>query len=129
MKNTPQKFYDELVETLYNHAILAFKMLSEVVGLRPIMPKGAMYMMVAIKIENFPDYSNELEFVQDLVAEQSVFCLPGRCFNIENYMRIVLTVPEDMIIEACTRIKEFCEKHYVTDEEIICRQFTNSIHT
>jgi hypothetical protein len=29
-----------------------------------------------------------------------------------------------MMIEACTRIKEFCEKHFVTDEELICRQFT-----
>lgn len=86
-------------------------------------------MMVAIKKENFPEYPNELEFVQDLVAEQSVFCLPGRCFNIENYMRIVLTVPKEMIIEACNRIEEFCEKHYVSDEDIICRQLKNSVHT
>lgn len=28
-------------------------------------------MMVAIRMENFPEYPNELEFVQDLVAEQS----------------------------------------------------------
>lgn len=59
----------------------------------------------------------------------AVFCLPGRCFNIENYMRIVLTVPQEMIVEACQRIKEFCEKHFVTNEEIICRQFTNSVQT
>jgi tyrosine aminotransferase len=124
LKNTPQKFYDELVETLHQHALLAFKMLSEIPGINPIMPAGAMYMMVAINIKNFPEYPSELEFVQDLVAEQSVFCLPGRCFNIDNYMRIVLTVPREMMIEACTRIKEFCEKHFVTDEELICRQFT-----
>ena len=124
LKNTPQKFYDELVETLHQHALLAFKILKEIQGLKPIMPMGAMYLMCGIKIQNFPDYPNELEFVQDLVAEQSVFCLPGRCFNIENYMRIVLTVPREMIIEACERIKEFCDKHFVSDEELICRQFT-----
>jgi tyrosine aminotransferase len=129
LKNTPQKFYDELVDTLHQHALLAFQMLNKIPGLCPIMPCGAMYMMVAIKIQNFPEYSNELEVVQALVAEQSVFCLPGRCFNIENYMRIVLTVPREMIVEACERIKEFCEKHFVSDEELICRQFTTSVQT
>lgn len=127
LQNTPQKFFDELVETLQNHAIIAFQLLKEVKGLVPIMPSGAMYMMVGINIANFPEYPDELEFVQDLVKEQSVFCLPGRCFNIENYMRIVLTVPRDMIVEACNRIREFCEKHYKSDVEEISRNFVNSL--
>lgn len=76
------------------------------------MPSGAMYMMIGINIENFPEYENELEFVQDLVKEQSVFCLPGECFDYPHYFRIVLTVPEDMLWEACIRISEFCDKHY-----------------
>lgn len=141
LKNTPQKFYDELVEILQNHANIAYQLLKEIPGLKPIMPAGgefscfnfflwnlsflfsAMYMMVSIDIESFPEYQDELEFVQDLVHEQSVFCLPGRCFNIENYMRIVLTVPREMIIEACTRIKEFCDKHYKPDIEGLSQQF------
>lgn len=68
-------------------------------------------MLVAIQNENF-GFPSDLEFVEALVKEQSVFCLPGKCFNIENYIRIVLTVPQEMIIEACTRIKEFCHEHY-----------------
>lgn len=68
--------------------------------------------MVGIEMDNFPEFNDELDFVQDLVKEQSVFCLPGKCFEIENYFRIVLTVPKEMMIEACTRIKEFCAKHY-----------------
>lgn len=127
LKNTPQKFYDELVETLQNHANIAYQMLKEIPGMTPIMPMGAMYMMVGIKIQNFPEYDNELEFVQDLVKEQSVFCLPGQCFNIDNYMRIVLTVPREMIIEASNRIKEFCEKHYKPDIDAVINQFQNSV--
>lgn len=69
-------------------------------------------MMLEIDIDNFFGISSDLEFVEALVREQSVFCLPGKCFNIENYIRIVLTVPQDMILEACNRIKEFCLKHY-----------------
>lgn len=40
LKNTPQKFYDELVETLHSHALLAFDMLKVIPGLTPIMPAG-----------------------------------------------------------------------------------------
>lgn len=76
------------------------------------MPDGAMYMMIGINIENFPDYENDLEFVQGLVKEQSVFCLPGQCFDYPNYMRIVLTVPEELIWESCIRIADFCNKHF-----------------
>lgn len=128
LKNTPQKFYDELVETLQNHANIAYQLLKEIPGLTPIMPMGAMYMMVGISITNFPDYPNELEFVQGLVKEQSVFCLPGKCFNIENYIRIVLTVPRSMIIEACNRIKEFCETHFKNpDLTEVSKQFSSSV--
>lgn len=35
-----------------------------------------------------------------------------QCFDYPNFFRIVLTVPEEMLIEACDRIKEFCHNHY-----------------
>lgn len=98
--------------SMQKHAKLAYGILSEVDGLRPVMPDGAMYMMIGITIDNFPEFHNEMEFVQALVREQSVFCLPGECFEYPNYIRIVLTVPEEMIWEACIRIAEFCEKHF-----------------
>jgi tyrosine aminotransferase len=53
---------------------------------------------------HFPEFATELHFVQCLVQEQSVFCLPGACFDCPNFMRIVLTVPEEMMIKACDRI-------------------------
>lgn len=42
LKNTPQKFYDELVETLQSHAEIAYQMLKQIKGVKPIMPQGAM---------------------------------------------------------------------------------------
>ncbi|XP_031634159.1 tyrosine aminotransferase [Contarinia nasturtii] len=112
LEKTPTTFFDSIVETLYKHAKLAYDILCDAVGLKPIMPDGAMYMMIGIDIDNFPEYQNELEFVQALVKEQSVFCLPGQCFNYPNYMRIVLTVPEHLIWESCIRIADFCNRHY-----------------
>ena len=69
------------------------------------MPDGAMYMMIGIDVGNFPEFENDLDFVQALVKKQSVFCLPGQCFEYPNYIRIVLTVPEDFIVEACVSKK------------------------
>lgn len=40
---------------------------------------------------------------------------PFQCFDYPNYFRIVLTVPEGLMIEACDRIKEFCTHHYTLD--------------
>lgn len=61
-------------------------------------------------IVHFLQYSKIIFFVA--TKEQSVFCLPGQCFDYPNYMRIVLTVPEGLIWESCTRIADFCNKHY-----------------
>lgn len=78
-----------------------------------------MYMMVGIDIEHFPAFKSDTHFVQELVNEQSVFCLPGTCFECPNFMRIILTVPGDMMKEACMRMTEFCEANYKSDGNII----------
>ena len=51
--------------------------LQPAIGLKPIMPAGAMYMMVAIEIDHFPEFKDDIDFTKQLVLEQSVFCLPG----------------------------------------------------
>lgn len=81
------------------------------------MPSGAMYVMVRVSIRNFPQFETDLQFVERLVAEQSVFCLPGQCFNYGSdgnyaYFRIVLTVPYELMREALNRIGNFCKLHY-----------------
>lgn len=71
-----------------------------------------MYMMIGIDIACFPAFKDDLTLMQGMIEEQSVFCLPGTVFEIPNFMRIVLTVPEEAIIDACNRMAEFCQKHY-----------------
>ncbi len=72
--------------------------------------KGSMFMMVRVDMSRFPQFKSDLEFIEDLGSEQSVFCLPGQCFNYPNSMRLVLTLPMDLLWEACQRILEFCRK-------------------
>ncbi|XP_034651684.1 tyrosine aminotransferase [Drosophila subobscura] len=115
LAKTPQSYFDGVIEVLYSNATLAYKMLKQVRGLNPVMPNGAMYMMIGVSIERFPAFKDDTHFVQELVNEQSVFCLPGSCFEYPGYVRIVLTVPLAMIEEACARIAEFCDRHYKKD--------------
>lgn len=94
------------------HATTAYNLLKKIVGLKPILPRGSMYMMIEIELEKFPQFANCEEFTEGLISEQSVLLFPSSpCFNFPGFMRIVLTVPIEMIEEACERIDEFCKKH------------------
>ncbi|XP_022244580.1 tyrosine aminotransferase-like [Limulus polyphemus] len=112
LKETSQQFYNGTIECVRRNAEKSYTILSKVPGLNPIMPAGAMYMMVGIDMDRFGEFKSDLEFVERMVSEQSVFCLPGTCFNYPDFIRIVLTVPEEQMQEACERIADFCNHHY-----------------
>ncbi|XP_041376310.1 tyrosine aminotransferase-like [Gigantopelta aegis] len=116
LENTPQDFFNDTLEYIQKNAAVFYESLSRVQGLFPVMPQGAMYMMVGYEKERFPDIKDDVDFTEKLVKEQSVFCLPSKCFQYANFFRIVLTVPSDKVVEACERIKEFCSSHYVAME-------------
>ena len=123
LSNVPQEFFDDTVTRVQHHAMLAFDGLRSVPGLNPIMPKGAFYMMIGIDLKNFPGISSCLDFVERLTEEQSVLAFPGPCFDFPGYFRFVLTIPEEMIIEACLRIEEFCQDHYHESKNDISRSY------
>ncbi|KAJ3130164.1 hypothetical protein HK098_005411 [Nowakowskiella sp. JEL0407] len=109
--NAPQSFYDNTIETLEKQAMLSYDTLKAIPGLKPVLPQGAMYMMVEIDttVLNFED---EVDFASKLLQEESVGTLPGKCFRCKSYfVRLVITPPEDMLIEAYDRIRQFCARH------------------
>ena len=59
-------------------------------------------------MERFPHFTTDLQFIERLVAEESVHCMPGKCFNYPGYMRLVLTLPLRLLNEALDRIHSFC---------------------
>ncbi|XP_072762193.1 tyrosine aminotransferase [Anoplolepis gracilipes] len=121
LRQTPQNFFDDVIHTLHSHTKLAYNCIIKIPGLKPIMPDGAMYMMVYIDLPCFPEFNSDLEFVQRLLMEESVFCLPGQCFDYPSYMRLVITVPDDMLEEACQRIQGFCKRHHYKTAKIMGR--------
>lgn len=63
----------------------------------------------------FHDIESDLLFVEMLLSEESVFVLPGKIFNVDNFIRIVLTLPTELLIDACNRLTKFCLTHSLTN--------------
>ncbi|XP_071958696.1 tyrosine aminotransferase-like [Antedon mediterranea] len=112
LKNTPKSFFENTKKTLKENADILYSGFENIPGITPIMPRGAMYMMCAVDVEHMPNIKDDMDFVQKLMEEESVFCLPGKCFEYPNYMRVVLSIPKEKTQEAITRIEEFCKRHY-----------------
>jgi len=105
VEKTPNNFYKEVLEQLEENVKVIKHHLSNTPGLHLIEPQGAMYVMVGLDESTLGD---DVEFSTKLVEEESVFVLPGRVFEMPNYIRIVITSPREILQEACERIHEFC---------------------
>jgi len=120
LHETPQQYYRELNQTLQDHARYCEKRISTIPGLKVISPQGAMYVMVQIDLTKFHPESgitDDLQFCQMLMREESVVVLPGQVFRIKNFFRIVICAPIEKLSEAFDRIEQFCLRHSQKSQE------------
>lgn len=111
LHNTPKEFFEATNKTLEDNANFAFERVSRIPGLKPIRAQGAMYEMIEIEISKMKDIENDIDFMRKLLAEESVFVLPGNIFNCPNFFRIVTCPPKEKLEIAFTRMEEFCKRH------------------
>ncbi|KAH9423029.1 hypothetical protein DERP_007621 [Dermatophagoides pteronyssinus] len=116
LTKTPKSFFDEIITNVHRNADHAFNRLRTMKGLKPIQPAGAFYIMVHIEMKNFPAFHHDLHLVETLVSEESVFCLPGACFEYPGYVRLVLAIDYEMLDEAMDRIESFTNRYFVNDQ-------------
>ncbi|TMS36731.1 hypothetical protein L596_003825 [Steinernema carpocapsae] len=109
LAETPQSFFDNIKSVLARNAQIVHDALSKVPGLKPVRPQGAMYMMVGFDSKN---YGDETTFVQGLISEESVYCLPGGAFGAPGWFRLVLTYSDEVTVDACERLTQYCARHY-----------------
>lgn len=80
-----------------------------------IEPDGAMYAMIGIDIASLDDaIDDDASFATQLLTEQNLFVLPGQCFGMKNYIRLVTCCPQEIIQEAFERLVAFCIAHRVS---------------
>lgn len=109
--NTPKSFQTETIASLEHNVKISKSILSKIPGLQVVQPQGAMYIMVGIDMKKFPNLKDDVEFTEKLMCEESVFCLPGKCFRYPNFFRIVITAPPAQLEEAYLRVESFCKRH------------------
>ncbi|KAI3651594.1 hypothetical protein MP228_002897 [Amoeboaphelidium protococcarum] len=111
LSDTPKSYYEGCLTQLKQNADLCAQLLSSCACLQIVQPQGAMYMMIGLNLNQFKDIADDADFAGKLLAEENVVVLPGQCFQFKNFFRLVVTVPEPVMREACGRIIDFCQRH------------------
>ncbi|KNC49070.1 tyrosine aminotransferase [Thecamonas trahens ATCC 50062] len=112
LTETPTEYHEANNAKLEANARIVLDALASVAGIACTVPEGAMYTMARIDFDAFDDsITTDMHFVQGLLDEESVFALPGSCFNAPNFFRIVFAPPPEQLKEACARIAAFCARH------------------
>ncbi len=93
IQNTPKEHYENLMKTLEENSNFSVETISKISGLKPVVAQGAMYQMVLfacfnscvsyacyqveVDVTKFNDVADDVEFMCKLLAEESIFILPG----------------------------------------------------
>lgn len=99
-----------VMDELEINARFTVQSLAKAKGLRVIEPQGAMYVMVEVDV-GLLGFKDDMEFTEKLMEEESVFVLPGQCFQATNFVRIVFSAPQEVLSDAFFRIRSFCSRH------------------
>jgi tyrosine aminotransferase len=117
-------FHDKYMDILRSNALLCKSAALECPELTVIEPMGAMYVMIGVDIDSLDGVTDDADFAKQLLTEENLFLLPGQCFGMKNYVRLVTCPPVETILEAFARLKLFCDRHRTTakKEEIVTRE-------
>uniref|UniRef100_A0A915DKK4 Aminotransferase class I/classII domain-containing protein n=1 Tax=Ditylenchus dipsaci TaxID=166011 RepID=A0A915DKK4_9BILA len=96
--------YDVLAEVKEN-VDQSYSNLSQTKGIKPYKPEAAMYMLVQIDDELIS--MDDIEFCKQMIAEQSLYLLPGSFFGAPNHFRMLMNRKKEQTLEAVDRIVEF----------------------
>jgi len=111
LTNTGPEWYQEKLQALQRQARVCVERVRQTPGLSVASePQGAMYFMVRIEPGALSGIGDDLTFARELLREESVAILPGQCFMLPGYFRVVFAPPVDVLEEAWDRIEAFCKR-------------------
>lgn len=106
-----RKFHERYMDILRTNANLCSELAKGIPQLGVIQPSGAMYCMIQIDMSQLRDINDDADFASRLLTEQNVIVLPGLCFGQSGFIRLVICPPPEVIVDAFSRIKAFCDDH------------------
>ena len=88
----------------------AVKKTADCPELEVIPAQGAMYAMVRISVNALVGIKDDTDFAQQLLQEENLVVLPGACFGIKNFVRILTCPSKDVVSESIDRMNDFCQR-------------------
>ena len=95
---------------------LVMNLLKDIEGITASTPDGAFYVfpncqqLIGKKLPSGEVIRNCTDFAKYLLEEALVTVVPGIAFGTQNFFRISYAISEDLLSEACSRIKIACKK-------------------
>lgn len=83
--------------------------ISNIKGIKPIIPLGAFYVFIDISDIIKGKYQNADEWAEDLLEKAKVAVVPGSGFGLNNFIRLSYATSLEQLNEGIKRIKEFIQ--------------------
>ncbi len=106
-----QTFSKQYMDVLRTNAQICLNEAKSCPELTVVEPQGAMYTMIRVEIDRLKDITDDADFARKLLEEENLFILPGQCFNMANFVRLVICPPAHVVTEAFARFRSFCDRH------------------
>lgn len=107
-----KSFHSGYMAVLRSNADLCAQLGQSCDILKVVIPKGAMYVMIGIDFSKLDaSFTDDADFAKRLLTEENLCLLPGQCFGMKNFIRIVTCPPPEKLGEAFARITEFCNRY------------------
>jgi len=110
----PQDFIDAHNVIFQRRRDMVVSMLNECAGITCMKPQGAFYVYpscAGVLGKTTPKgvkINNDFDFANALLDEKLVAVVPGSAFGLAPYFRISYATSDDILKDACQRIKDFC---------------------
>ncbi|KAJ8905046.1 hypothetical protein NDN08_001558 [Rhodosorus marinus] len=106
LANVDEPWFQGVVGILEDNASFVYERLKLIPGIKAVRPQGSMFMLVNVRGVN----ADDLTFARDCFDRQRIIVLPGTVFGVPGYVRITFSAPREVLMEACDRLKEYCEQ-------------------
>ena len=114
--NGPQEFIKDHNQAFLRRRNLIVNLLNEIEGINCLTPDGAFYVypsckgVIGKKTPEGNKISNDEDFMNYLLESEGIAGVHGAAFGLSPYFRLSYATSDEILKDACLRIKRACEK-------------------
>ena len=114
--NGSQDFIDEHNQAFVRRRDLVVNLLNQIDGLSCLTPQGAFYVypscagVIGSVTPDGQKISNDEDFMSYLLASEGIAGVHGAAFGLSPYFRLSYATSDEILTDACARIKRACEQ-------------------